>query len=555
MEYLPQEVVSEVLSCLRPCEIASCLSSNRSMHRLLHTMGCVSSATSFRKAVSSSDWLTKYTNHFILAHVPGSSGAVTFRFSPLLYGTISSRKIVLQTLNLAGEHAAAMWVARHSHMALPKGSSAYLFLFRNVPWDFLLYTMVCHGVALSTAPLVRIHIRSIPGVMDHGQCLKSSPQSFLCNLLWHARNKPIVLRLCGTHHDMLHVPVSGAWIDAERRKVDTLFEQIVGADGLQLYTQSDFRSSTVALGMVMTTANPQLEALDLSHYIFDERGPSLDAASFTAWLTWGHHRLVRANLHDISFSCGSDFCNLLQGLCRVKTLCSLRLSCIEYLADAPVDPVRLIFEQGAHIQDVRLIHVMRTHADMPFEALHLDAAYRTLALSRMFLDTGSVKALTVVLPDLRHLVSLDLSSNGIDGACLALFSTVLLSPECRLERLKLTSNIITNISVGRFCAALSRNKSLRVLDLADNFLGTQSGLAILQAMLSSTNQLRMLNLDSNQIRLTMDDLYRELLAASLGFGIFRQVTLRSNPIEIEQRDDLARYKALFADTFRVSFTF
>jgi hypothetical protein len=57
-------------------------------------------------------------------------------------------------------------------------------------------------------------------------------------------------------------------------------------------------------------------------------------------------------------------------------------------------PVRLIFEQGAHIQDVRLIHVMRTHADMPFEALHLDAAYRTLALSRMFLDTGSVKALT-----------------------------------------------------------------------------------------------------------------------------------------------------------------
>ena len=196
---------------------------------------------------------------------------------------------------------------------------------------------------------------------------------------------------------------------------------------------------------------------------------------------------------------------------------------------------------------------MRTHADMPFEALPLHAAYRTLALSRMFLDTASVKALAVVLPNLHHLVSLDLSSNGIDGTSLTLFSSILLSPECRLERLKLTSNIITSTRVGRFCEALSRNKSLRVLDLADNFLGTQSSLAILQAMLCSTNQLRMLNLDSNQIRFTMDDLYRELLATS--FGIFRQVTLRSNPIEIEQRDDLARYKALFADTFRVSFTF
>jgi hypothetical protein len=554
MDRLPDELLSEVLSCLGPSEIASFVTSNRSIYHHVHTMGCVSDAKSYRKAVSSNDWRTTYANHFLLARVPGSTGAVAFRLSPLYYGTHLSRKVILQTLTIAGEHGAALWVARHGNMPDPKPSSSGLHLFRSLPWDFLLYSMVCRAMVLSRLPTLRLHIRSIPGIMDRGQRLTASAQSFFCNLLWHARGKAIVLRLCGAPHELPHDPVTRAFIDEGRNMVDALFAQAKWAHGIRLYGEDNFRSSTVGLGVVMTTANPNLTALELSHYVFDEWGPSLDAAYFTSWLSWGKHSLARVHFHCITFSRGVDFCDLVEGLCRVKTLHSVRLSFVEYLSDAPVDPVLLLFEQGVHLKDVRLANVMRTHTEFPFHALHSNPGFRSLGLSRMFLDSAGVKALTLMLPKLPHLLTLDLSSNGIDGASLAMFSSVLVSNECSLQRLKLSSNIITSTTVASFCDALSRNKSLVALDLSDNFLGTQSSLAILQAMLSQNiGRLKTLNLDSNQIRLNMDDLYRQLLSAPT--GNFRQVTLRSNPINIEKRDDLGKYKAFFLETFCVSFHF
>jgi hypothetical protein len=201
-------IPSEVLSCLGPSEIASFVTSNRSIYHHVHTMGCVSDAKSYRKAVSSNDWRTTYANHFLLARVPGSTGAVAFRLSPLYYGTHLSRKVILQTLTIAGEHGAALWVARHGNMPDPKPSSSGLHLFRSLPWDFLLYSMVCRAMVLSRLPTLRLHIRSIPGIMDRGQRLTASAQSFFCNLLWHARGKAIVLRLCGAPHELPHDPVT-----------------------------------------------------------------------------------------------------------------------------------------------------------------------------------------------------------------------------------------------------------------------------------------------------------------------------------------------------------
>lgn len=555
MDRLPDEVLSEVLSCLGPSEIASFVTTNRSIYRHVHAMGCVSDATSYRKAVSSNDWRTRYDEHFILARVPGSTGAVAFRFSPLYYGNTLSRKLILQILTIAGEHAAALWVSRHGNMADPRTSSSGLHLFRSLPWDFILYSMVCRAMEMSRRPTLRLHLRSIPGITNCGQRLAASIQIFFCNLLWHARDKAVVLRLCGAAHEVPHVSVTRAVIDEGHNVVDALLAQATWADGICLYGEDNFRSSTVELGLVMSTANPNLTALELSHYVFDERGPSLDAAYLTSWLSWGKHTLARVHFHCITFSQGADFCHLVEGLCRVKTLHSVRLSFVEYLSEAPVDPVLLLFEQGSHLKEVRLVNVMRAHTEFPFYALHAHPGFRSLALSRMFLDSAGVRALTLMLPTLPNLQSLDLSSNGIDGASLAMFSSVLVSNECNLKRLKLSSNIITSTTIASFCDALSKNKSLVVLDLSDNFLGTQSSLAILQAMLSQPmgGRLKTLNLDSNQVRLNMDDLYRGLLAAPT--DIFRQVTLRLNPIQIEKRDGLDKYKAFFLQTFRVSFHF
>eukprot|EP00624_Nannochloropsis_granulata_P007091 evm.model.NODE_6203_length_6722_cov_44.965038.2 len=117
----------------------------------------------------------------------------------------------------------------------------------------------------------------------------------------------------------------------------------------------------------------------------------------------------------------------------------------------------------------------------------------------MVIDSTAIPALTTVLP------SLDLSSNGMDGSTLALFSGVLASPQCRLERLNLSVNVITNASIAPFCMSLRKNKSLCTLNLSDNFLGTQSCLLMIRTMVHST--LKLLHLDSNQVRVSVEDLY------------------------------------------------
>ena len=197
-----------------------------------------------------------------------------------------------------------------------------------------------------------------------------------------------------------------------------------------------------------------------------------------------------------------------------------------------------------------MIRAERPLDDLPFHLL-THTTFSTLKLSRMFIETTSIHALAAALPSLPHLRILDLSSNGLDGLSLALFSSVLASPQCRLERLNLSSNVITGSSVGPFCAALQNNVSLSTLNLSDNFLGTQSCLLLIQAILRNSSQLKMLHIDSNQVRVTMEELYALLLREKPG-TVFKQVSMRKNPIDECDND---KYITLFKEMFNIGFAF
>lgn len=554
---LPPEIFSQVLTFLDAPDVASVVSTSRKLQALGQATKCVSDATTFRKAACPEEWDTKYADHFILQRIPGSAGGVTFRNQTLqLADTRLSRKLMLQLLVLTGEYAAAMWMAKRQTggctMTLPRRQSCSLSLMRDVPWDFQLYSMVCHALEQSSLKTVHLHVRSMAGIMQNQEPLTASPQTFLCSLLHHAHGKTLLLHLCGKYHDLPHTALSETAMDMERRKVDAVFEQDLWGDGIQVYGHQDFRSSTLALGTVLVTAQPHVKVLDLQNYVFDEMRPSMDVALFVSWLhegALGH--LVRATLHGVSFTCGGEFCDVVRALCSVPTLESLRLACVEYWTDAPEDPVRIVFEDGvAGLKDVRMHNMMRTHAGFPFDALPVDPGYRSLGLSRMFLDTAGIHSLVTKVGTMPHLLSLDLSSNGIDGACLGLFATALQSPQCGLQRLKLNSNVITSTCVLPFCDALSRNTSLLHLDLSDNFLGTKSSISILQTVFSHNRTLVRLHLDSNQVRVSLDDLYGMLVPHPR--STFRQIFLKDNPIEI---DDPPRSQRMLADTFGVSFQF
>ncbi len=553
MECLSLEVLSEVLACLRACEIASFVLCSRDMHQRVCHMKCVSvvATKEFRKPVSIHDFQGKYRHDFFLQPLAPSTGAVTFRFPLWGYFSKLSRKLLLHALHQSGEEDAALWFA--TQWGLPRRPLKTFTLYRTLAWDYLLYMAVCRSFAKSPWPTLHLHIRSMAGFRESRfQRLDTSSQVFLCHILSTISNPSVFLSMHGAFQEAPPVGVSRQDLMADKSRVAEAFAAAHWPDDIVLFNQSVFRSSTVALGITLSTLHFPLQTLELTNYCFDERPPSVDVALFCKWLITDAHQLTRVSLKQVSFVHGNDFVSVLRSLCAVSRLESLRLSCVDYGTLVPEDPLSILFQQGGHLRDVRVDNLLRQYVDFPFHAL---PAYRCIGLTRMFLDTSHVRSLALRLSSLPELVSLDLSYNGLDGRSLELFAGVLRRGSCALQRLKLSSNIITNTSIVVFCTALQENRSLEALDLSDNFLGTQGGLAVMRGVLASPHtKLRTVGLDHNQLRLTMDDLYSTLVHCDKSSP--KHISLKDNPLEFgptpKQRDT---YKHFFRDTFRISFSF
>lgn len=565
METLPVEIISEILACLRVKDITSFRRTSRRSNHLICSTGCLPNADSYRKAVSWNAWNSTYNNHLLFKPVPGTTGAMAFQDTPFTYTSFLCRRVMAQALVLIQERDAALWYCHAGRMKVTNMDSKTLFLFRCVPWDIFLYSVLCYAAHISPLKNLHVHVRSVPAVLDNntGSIIPSSSQVFLCNLLSQARLKMVHLQLVGTPRQSPHVVFTRSAMEHERRKVDQIFETKNWADHVTLYPNHEFRSSTVSLGVILATIDPNLKTLDISHYCFDEVTPSIDVASLCHWFdTSRHGHLTKVHLEHISFANGPEFIDLLCGLCCVKTLESVRLSFVEHWTEVPVDPLTILFQQGKHIKDLRINNVMRPHTeDIPFHLL-VDTSCRSLSMTRMYLDTKAILPLVVTMPLLPNLMSLDLSSNGLDGTCLGLFARVLKRPTSKLQRLKLSSNIVTNCNVDLFCDALRVNGTLVSLDLSDNFLGTKSAVTILKTVLWKTRKVKYLNLDCNQIRVSMEDLYVMLAASEESSSsslsskeMVRHVSLRANPLNVENKQQLETSRSLFLSTFSVLFHF
>lgn len=554
MESLSLEVLSEVLACLRAREIASFVSCSRQMYQRVGSMDCMSVMASqrFRKPVSIHDYHGKYMRNFFLQPLAHSVGAVTFRFPVWAYLSRLSRKLLLHLLHLSGEMDAALWYA--TALGLPRRPPKSLTLYRNLSWDYFLYSAVCRGLENYQTTTVHLHIRSVAGFRDgHFQKLPTSSQVFLCHILSYIHSTSLCLYMHGAFQELPHVVLSREYLLAEKTRVSEAFAAAEWPEDIVLYNQNMFGSSTVALGVTLSTLRLPLQTLELTNYCFDEMPPSVDVALFCKWLKSHAHHLTRVSLRSVSFVRGEEFIQVLKSLCGVSQLESLRLSCINYGPDVPEDPMLILFQQGAHLQDVRVDNILRQQLVIPFDVLQ---GYRCLGLTRMFLDTLHVRPLTLMMSLLPRLVSLDLSHNGLDGVSLGLFARVLRLRTCALQRLKLASNIITNSTIVPFSDALTENRSLLFLDLSDNFVGTQGGLTLIRSvLLSQHTKLRTVCLDSNQLRLTMDDLYSTLIHSSSPIRP-KHISLKDNPIECGSTpNDGETYTRFFRDTFHVSFGF
>mmetsp|Transcript_11982 Transcript_11982/g.27367 ORF Transcript_11982/g.27367 Transcript_11982/m.27367 type:complete len:157 (-) Transcript_11982:168-638(-) len=95
-------------------------------------------------------------------------------------------------------------------------------------------------------------------------------------------------------------------------------------------------------------------------------------------------------------------------------------------------------------------------------------------------------------------VNVPLSSNGralslthlwlerVALRCALKLGLLLLSPVCRIERLRLSSNYLRNDSAVALASALRTQESLRLLDLANNLIGDEGARAFAEALKLNT---------------------------------------------------------------------
>lgn len=126
-------------------------------------------------------------------------------------------------------------------------------------------------------------------------------------------------------------------------------------------------------------------------------------------------------------------------------------------------------------------------------------------------DTG-LRALIDVVVAKRDLYHLDLSENKCDGAAAAALASYLGSSSCALQTLKLSRADVDDTELTPFAKALHTNKSLQMLDLSRNLVGSSEHLNVvrpsivtggeaLATMLSINYTLTSLDLSWNYLRL------------------------------------------------------
>jgi hypothetical protein len=314
--------------------------------------------------------------------------------------------------------------------------------------------------------------------------------------------------------------------------------------GTVMYSQRIFCTDTLNVGACLLQSRPPLLSLNLTHYTFGQKAgddrPPTDIAALAAYLQSNDTLLRSLRLYHVAFLHGQDLCRLVSdGILRCRPLERLVVESVQWDVPPVTDPLPLLLRHRGKMLSVSGFPVHNANANgdpPPVEAVTTTTtvAVVNLSLRRLHLTTLQV-CQHLCTGHGQRLRSLCLDQNLLASDAWAVLGELLASPKCALLSLHVARNRLTEINMEHFAHGLSRNSSLRSLNIANNYIG-QKGLYDLQRVLHP--RLRSLNLSYNNFRFTTFHLLQLLTVLRKNNPALRRIQLRGTLL-LEERPQQA----------------
>ncbi|XP_074202508.1 NLR family CARD domain-containing protein 3 isoform X2 [Camelus bactrianus] len=296
-----------------------------------------------------------------------------------------------------------------------------------------------------------------------------------------------------THLSLQEFVAAAYYYSASRRAIFDLFTE-GGMSWPRLGFLTHFRS---AAQRAMQVEDGRLDVF--LRFLSGLLSPRVNALLAGSLLTQGEHQGYRAQVAE-----------LLQGCLRSDGAVCARavnvLHCLHELQHTELTrSVEEAVESGALARLTSPPHCAALAYLLQMSDVRAQEASLPLCLSQGVLQS--------LLPQLLHCRSLRLDTNQFKDPVMELLGSVLSGKDCRIQRISLGENQISNKGAKALARSLLVNRSLTTLDLRSNSIGPQGAKALADA-LKINRTLSSLSLQSNMIRDDGARFMAEALAAN-----------------------------------------